>query len=216
MFTVANLGRVCDMLVADGLMHDGQVKDVMVRYSIQEKRILIDRRNHLRKAMGRRRISYEVGEMEIIASFAFPLPEREKHKLTEHMITECVARHLSLPFYIPDPTKLDYKLVTSTFPGQFAERHLIIPIGKTKRMLTLAVANPVDTELLESLKRYTGSGVELVLAPKSEMLKTKNFGRKSLNEIKDTLISMGLTLGMTVENLPLRKDLEKMRELREA
>ena len=36
MFTVANLGRVCDMLVADGLMHDGQVKDVMVRYSIQE------------------------------------------------------------------------------------------------------------------------------------------------------------------------------------
>jgi len=172
MFTVANLGRVCDMLVADGLMHDGQVKDVMVRYSIQEKRILIDRRNHLRKAMGRRRISYEVGEMEIIASFTFPLPEREKQKLTEHVITECVARHLSMPFYIPDPTKLDYKLVTSTFPGQFAERHLIIPIRKTKKMLTLAVANPFDTELLESLKRYTGSGVELVLAPKSEMLKT--------------------------------------------
>ena len=66
MFTVANLGRVCDMLVSDGLMHDGQIKDVMVRYSIQEKRILIDRRNHLRKSMGKRRISYEVGEMEII------------------------------------------------------------------------------------------------------------------------------------------------------
>ena len=36
MFTVANLGRICDMLVADGLMHEGQVKDVMVRYSVQE------------------------------------------------------------------------------------------------------------------------------------------------------------------------------------
>jgi hypothetical protein len=43
-FTVANLGRVCDLLVADGLMHEGQVKDVMVRYSVQEKRILIARR----------------------------------------------------------------------------------------------------------------------------------------------------------------------------
>ena len=81
MFTVANLGRVCDMLVADSLMHEGQVKDVMVRYSIQEKRILIDRRNHLRKSMGRRRITYEVGEMEIIASFNFPIPGREKQKL---------------------------------------------------------------------------------------------------------------------------------------
>jgi len=172
MFTVANLGRVCDMLVADGLMHDGQVKDVMVRYSIQEKRILIDRRGHLRKALGRRRVSYEVGEMEIIASFNFPIPGREKQKLTEHTITECVARHLSLPFFIPDPTKLDYKLVTSTFPGQFAERHLIIPIRKTKKVVTLAVANPFDTELLESLNRYARAQIELVLAPKSEILKT--------------------------------------------
>jgi len=172
MFTVANLGRVCDMLVEDALMHEGQVKDVMVRYSIQEKRILIDRRNHLRKAMGRRRISYEVGEIELIASFKFPMPERPKQKLTEHIITECVARHLEMPFFIPDPTKLDYKLVTSTFPGQFAERHLIIPIRKTKKLITLSVANPFDTELLESLQRYVGCRIELVLAPKSEMLKT--------------------------------------------
>ena len=31
------------------------------------------------------------------------------------------------------------------------------------------------------------------------MLKTKNFGRKSLKEIKDTLAEMGLQLGMTLE-----------------
>ena len=48
------------------------------------------------------------------------------------------------------------------------------------------------------------------------MLKTKNFGRKSLNEIKDTLSSLGLSLGMTIDNLPARKDLERMREQREA
>jgi DNA-directed RNA polymerase subunit alpha len=49
-----------------------------------------------------------------------------------------------------------------------------------------------------------------------EMLKTKNFGRKSLNEIKDTLASMGLSLGMSIEDLPVRNELEKMREQREA
>ena len=57
---------------------------------------------------------------------------------------------------------------------------------------------------------------ELVQRTESEMLKTKNFGRKSLNEIKETLASMGLSLGMTVDNLPQRKELEKMREQREA
>jgi DNA-directed RNA polymerase subunit alpha len=57
---------------------------------------------------------------------------------------------------------------------------------------------------------------ELVQKTEAEMLKTKNFGRKSLNEIKETLASLGLSLGMTIENLPPRKDLERMREQREA
>jgi DNA-directed RNA polymerase subunit alpha len=57
---------------------------------------------------------------------------------------------------------------------------------------------------------------ELVMKTEGEMLKTKNFGRKSLNEIKDTLASMGLSLGMSIEDLPVRNELEKMREQREA
>ncbi len=57
---------------------------------------------------------------------------------------------------------------------------------------------------------------ELVQKTEAEMLKTKNFGRKSLNEIKETLASLGLSLGMTIDNLPARKDLERMREQREA
>jgi DNA-directed RNA polymerase subunit alpha len=40
---------------------------------------------------------------------------------------------------------------------------------------------------------------ELVQKTESEMLKTKNFGRKSLNEIKDILSEMGLSLGMKLE-----------------
>lgn len=43
--------------------------------------------------------------------------------------------------------------------------------------------------------KYIG---ELVTRSESEMLKTKNFGRKSLNEIKDILAEMGLSLGMKI------------------
>jgi DNA-directed RNA polymerase subunit alpha len=40
---------------------------------------------------------------------------------------------------------------------------------------------------------------ELVGKTEAEMLKTKNFGRKSLNEIKEILTSMGLSLGMRLD-----------------
>jgi DNA-directed RNA polymerase subunit alpha len=40
---------------------------------------------------------------------------------------------------------------------------------------------------------------ELVQKTEGEMLKTKNFGRKSLNEIKEILTTMGLSLGMRLD-----------------
>jgi DNA-directed RNA polymerase subunit alpha len=39
----------------------------------------------------------------------------------------------------------------------------------------------------------------LVSKTETEMLKTKNFGRKSLNEIKEVLSEMGLSLGIKLE-----------------
>ena len=39
---------------------------------------------------------------------------------------------------------------------------------------------------------------DLVQKTEQEMLRTPNFGRKSLNEIKEVLTNMGLSLGMTV------------------
>jgi DNA-directed RNA polymerase subunit alpha len=43
---------------------------------------------------------------------------------------------------------------------------------------------------------------DLIQRTETELLKTPNLGRKSLNEIKDVLASRGLTLGMKLENWP--------------
>ena len=43
---------------------------------------------------------------------------------------------------------------------------------------------------------------DLVQKTEQEMLRTPNFGRKSLNEIKEVLANMGLSLGMTVSGWP--------------
>jgi DNA-directed RNA polymerase subunit alpha len=49
---------------------------------------------------------------------------------------------------------------------------------------------------------------ELVQRSEPEMLKTKNFGRKSLNEIKEILTEMGLSLGMKLDGFKARSAAE--------
>ena len=56
---------------------------------------------------------------------------------------------------------------------------------------------------------------DLVQKTEAEMLKTKNFGRKSLNEIKEILADMGLSLGTKLENIPQKRMKEKSRETNE-
>jgi DNA-directed RNA polymerase subunit alpha len=53
---------------------------------------------------------------------------------------------------------------------------------------------------------------DLVQKTEAEMLKTKNFGRKSLNEIKNILSDMHLSLGMKLEDWPPKHDVEETQE----
>jgi DNA-directed RNA polymerase subunit alpha len=68
-----------------------------------------------------------------------------------------------------------------------------------------------DLELsVRSMNCLKNAGIELigelVQKTEAEMLKTKNFGRKSLNEIKVILDEMGLSFGMKLEFTPWNKD----------
>lgn len=57
---------------------------------------------------------------------------------------------------------------------------------------------------------------ELVSRTESEMLKTKNFGHKSLTEIKEILSSMGLHLGMKLDGIPPPPQLQDNRSAENA
>ncbi len=56
---------------------------------------------------------------------------------------------------------------------------------------------------------------ELVQKSEAEMLKTKNFGRKSLNEIKEILSEMNLSLGMKLDSFPGREEIDQRRKEQE-
>ncbi|MDH5477300.1 MAG: DNA-directed RNA polymerase subunit alpha [Nitrospinota bacterium] len=79
-------------------------------------------------------------------------------------------------------------------------------VNEEKMKVALSLRKSVD-ELELSVRSFNclknaniKSIFELVKKTDQDMLKTRNFGRKSLNEIKEILEEMGLSLGMNVEN----------------
>ena len=77
---------------------------------------------------------------------------------------------------------------TSSIPNEF----LLKPVSELE--LSVRSANCLQNANIKYI-------YELVSKTEGEMLRTKNFGRKSLNEIKEILSGMGLGLGMKVDSI---------------
>src|SRR6187551_3407343 len=85
------------------------------------------------------------------------------------------------------PTQIEEKKATQIDPI------LLRPVDDLE--LTVRSANCLKAENIY----YIG---DLIQRSETELLKTPNLGRKSLNEIKEVLASRGLSLGMRLENWP--------------
>jgi general secretion pathway protein E len=161
---------ILDLLVEKDAIHSGQKQDVLNRGRDQARHILLDKRAQMRRMLGRHRVAYRVSSIELIASFRFQRRDQPLERVDESYITEMVAEALDLPFVQLDPLKLDYGLVTNAFGGPFAERHLIVAIDDTDTSLTIAMADPWDKELVESIARVKNKRITVVVAAKSEIL----------------------------------------------
>jgi DNA-directed RNA polymerase subunit alpha len=82
--------------------------------------------------------------------------------------------------------------VTSTASSSPTNDALLKPVSELE--LSVRSANCLQNANIKYI-------YELVSKTEGEMLRTKNFGRKSLNEIKEILTQMGLGLGMKVDSI---------------
>ncbi len=100
--------------------------------------------------------------------------------------------------------------------ASFADLQGVSPLSDVSSMKLVAPQSSIDPTLLRPVDEleltvrsanclkaeniyYIG---DLIQRTETELLKTPNLGRKSLNEIKDVLAARGLTLGMKLENWP--------------
>jgi general secretion pathway protein E len=163
------LNWLLDLLVEAEALHSGQKQDVLNRGHEQARHILLDKRAELRKLLGKQRVAYSVSEIELVASFRFRTPAKDL-LVDERYVSQLVAKSLDIPFQELDPLSLDFKIVTETFGGPFAERHLVIPLEESKAQLVVAMAAPWDSNVLEQIAQYRQRGVQPVMAMKSAIM----------------------------------------------
>lgn len=108
-----------------------------------------------------RRESADTGE-----PLDFVLVRREH--LDEKKLLELQSETFGVP-WVEIPERIPPSVVNAV-PAEFAMRHCVLPLHQTNGTLTVATMNPNDLQVFDDLRMLTGYEIEVVLAPRQEML----------------------------------------------
>jgi general secretion pathway protein E len=161
------LAELLEHLVAAGRLSPEAARDVAARETTLRSQVLKDRVGSVRSQAAAR---YDVSPPELVAAAGLPDPGRPGRRLDEDTVAECLARAAGVPYVKIDPLRVDGDLVTKTLSRPFARRHAVVPVGQGERGLRLAVADPFDSALRESLASLVRAPLELVVSSKRDIL----------------------------------------------
>jgi general secretion pathway protein E len=112
--------------------------------------------------------AHQTTAVEVIAEMKLSGP---KGLVGESQIVEALAKHLGYPFMRLESLDLDPDFVTRTLPQKFSDRFLLVPIEEVEGKLRVAAFDPSQMEVLEDVSRVCGKELDLVISPKSDILK---------------------------------------------
>ena len=152
-----------------GLLSSFQLKDVLARGKTQESRLFSQ---HVSGTSRRSPAGSEpVSPAEVLASFNLEIIGSQGKLLTEDVITDALASAVGMPYFKIDPLKLDLQVVTDHIPRPFALKNLIVAVGETCGVITVAVADPFNSAIVHELASARRLEVKRVLSSKSDILK---------------------------------------------
>jgi general secretion pathway protein E len=155
------LDHLCELLQRDNILTPEQTRDVRARAPAQRQRLL---RQRAGSARGR---AADVTFPEIIASFQLRAPD--DRPVNEDRIAESLARATNLPYLKLDPLKLDAKIVTESLSRAFTRHNVILPIQRDNQRLTLAIDDPFDASLRDSLRRMLPAEPAYVVSSRADI-----------------------------------------------
>jgi general secretion pathway protein E len=162
-----SLAELVEMLRAAELVSVQQAKEIESRAVTLRSRVLKDKVGSVRSQAAAR---YDASPAEVVAAAGLPHPKHSHRKLDEDTIAECVAKAVSLPYLKIDPLRLDNDLITKTFSRPFVRRNIAIPVKQDASSITLAISDPFDSALRETLREASRKPLEFVIASKRDIL----------------------------------------------
>lgn len=182
-----SLEEILEMLVAADRLPAETARDIGARGKTLSSQVLKERVGSVRSQAAAR---YEVSPAEIIAAAHVHDVANPKREVDEDVVAEVIAANADLPYLKIDPLKVDGDLVSRTLSRPFARRHVVIPVARNGETLTLAVTDPYDSALRESLRTLIQAPLDYVVAPKKDVLAIidRVYGfRSSVNQASESL-----------------------------
>ena len=98
----------------------------------------------------------------------------QKGHLSEKALTETLAEEFGMELATIEKRRVPPQLLLKV-DKDFAQRHSVFPLADDGKNFLLAIANPLDTDPVDSLSHLLGMPVETRLAPKSEIEKAIHY-----------------------------------------
>ncbi len=162
-----DLTELLEILVRRGVLERDAAREVGSRATTLRSKVLKQRVGSVRSQAAAR---YDVTPAEIVAAADAPNAQQPRRAVDEHAIAECIAAEAGLDYVKVDPLKVDGDLVTKTLSRPFARRHAVLPLAEAGPALRVAITDPNDSALRESLENLIRRPLEYVVASKCDVL----------------------------------------------
>ena len=118
----------------------------------------------------------------------------------EYNLVETLSKQLNIDKYNPDKYPFDPSLA-QLIPSEYAQKYQIAPIRKKGRLLTIATADPLDINALDTIERMTNCEVEPSVGTERE-----------INQLISNLYGTQSGMGTALEDLEIDARVEKSNE----
>lgn len=162
-FTVEFLAQ---LLVSGGLLTDKQAAQCVAAEASVRARL---EKSWVERGSAKK-VHYRASPAEIIAHLNFDAPTGKS--VDEDRIMRVVALHASVPYKKIDPLELNAKLIVSTMSRAYARRHVCLPLERKGAQIVVALDNPYDEGLIQTLRDVTGHEIQVTVSAKSDILKS--------------------------------------------
>ncbi len=165
--TALGLEELLEHLRNQGLLSEEQSRSIEARATTLRSAVLKDRVGSVRSQAATR---YDASPAEIVAAAALAHPTESGRRIDEDLIAKALSKASGQPYQKIDPLRVDSELVSKTLSRPFARRHVVVPVLRDAEGLVLAVADPFDTTLRESLETLVREPLRLVVSAKTDII----------------------------------------------